>query len=185
MSLIYINKESCTKCGLCIFTCSKEVINRQSEQDIPCSGSPENCSICGHCVAVCPTGALAHTKMEDSSFEEIRQEIDPEGLAQSIASRRSVRRFETRPLEREEIERLLQAAANAPQAKNSRRQGYAVVTDRDKIREMDIAVVRSYEKLLKILSGPVRFILRLVKPSLAKELAKNLPSLGRLVKRGS
>ena len=120
--------------------------------------------------------------MKDTTFGKIDRKVDPEDLATLIASRRSVRRFTTKPLDKETILQLLQAAANAPQAKNSRMQGYAVVTDREKIRAMDRAVVGAYQKLLKI-PRSLLAVLKLLIPGKIKQLQKNRPSLERLVTR--
>ena len=181
MSLIKIDEEVCVKCGVCVNTCRKGVIGRDSTQDTPAVIKPQHCYLCGHCVAACPPGALTHNKLEDVAFTEKTGPINSDALTDIIAGRRSIRRYDDKDLTREEIEAILQAGINAPQAKNSRRQGFAVMQGRARIREMDRAVITGYRRLLKILSAPVLGIIRLVKPSLYKELKRNIPSLRALV----
>jgi len=48
----------------------------------------------------------------------------------SILRRRSTRKFEDRPVEKEKIERILRAAMQAPSAKNTQSWEFLVVTDR-------------------------------------------------------
>ena len=54
----------------------------------------------------------------------------------AIFKRISVRKYESRPVEPEKVERLLRAAMAAPSARNQQPWEFYVVTDRETIREL-------------------------------------------------
>lgn len=72
----------------------------------------------------------------------------------SIWKRRSIRKFETRPVEREKLERILRAAMQSPTAKDSRCWEFLVVTD----REDCVAVSRMSEYAMCAAAAPVLMI---------------------------
>ena len=58
MSIIGINYEKCTNCGLCVKECSIK-IRRDKEKNrfyVPNPTIP--CFSCGHCIAICPKDAI-------------------------------------------------------------------------------------------------------------------------------
>jgi nitroreductase len=66
--------------------------------------------------------------------------VNAEDLATLLRERRSVRRFEARPVPREAILRLLEAAVAAPSASNKQPWRFFVVEDRARIERMAAAV---------------------------------------------
>jgi nitroreductase len=54
----------------------------------------------------------------------------------AIASRRNVRSFEDRPLDDDELERILEAGRRAPSSRNWQPWDFVVVTDREQLREL-------------------------------------------------
>jgi coenzyme F420-0:L-glutamate ligase / coenzyme F420-1:gamma-L-glutamate ligase len=95
--------------------------------------------------------------------------IDERKLAASIGARRSIRRYRSKPIERQAIERLLRAATRAPSPHNRQPWRFAVVdgdaskrelaramgerlredrlADGDKIGEIETDVARSYARI--------------------------------------
>jgi nitroreductase len=65
---------------------------------------------------------------------------------EAIASRRSIRAYEDRPVEPEQIETLLRAAMAAPSAGNQQSWRFVVVTDREQLDRL--AVATPYSKML-------------------------------------
>ncbi len=57
-------------------------------------------------------------------------------LKEAIKLRRSVRKFESTPVEREKVEEMLRAAMQAPSAHNQQPWEFLVVEDRDKLKEL-------------------------------------------------
>ena len=66
--------------------------------------------------------------------------IDSDDLAKLLRERRSVRRFEARPVERDIVVRLLEAAVAAPSASNKQPWRFFVVEERARIDRMAAAV---------------------------------------------
>jgi nitroreductase len=66
--------------------------------------------------------------------------VTPEELQALMRSRRSVRRYEDRPVPRETLDRLFEAAVTAPSASNKQPWRFFVVSDRARIAKMAAAV---------------------------------------------
>ena len=98
-------------------------------------GSEGICLLCGHCVAVCPEGALSHEKIP-FEFTSHKLVIDEAQAVQFLRSRRSVRLFQNKTVEREKIQRLIEVARYAPTAGNSQKVEWLILTDRSRISEI-------------------------------------------------
>lgn len=140
MALLEINKETCTKCGTCAAICPGGIIlHFEGKYPRTVSAADEFCLRCGHCVAVCPTGSLDHVDLPvaQSPAVEDSMKISIEQCAQLIKSRRSIRRFQDKPVSREEIVRLIDIARYAPTGHNAQEVRWLVIDDRDKLRQYE------------------------------------------------
>ncbi len=123
MGLIKIDETKCKKDGACTRDCSPDIIRLSEQTGLPeiVPGGDAACIFCGHCVAVCPEGALSHEgfpqEMLPSSTKNLA--IDEARAVQFLRSRRSVRLFKERPVEKEKVTRLIELARYAPTAGNS------------------------------------------------------------------
>ena len=88
-------------------------------------------------MAVCATGALSHPAMPHEGFEALPNAMPTcaqmDGL---LVSRRSVRAFKNRPVNRETILTCLDIARRAPSAKNAQVLNWIVIDGADKVREL-------------------------------------------------
>ncbi len=152
MSFLTIDEEKCKKDGICARTCPGGVISLDGEGGYPVMvpWGESACTRCGHCVAVCPHGALRHRKIPIEGCPEIRNEltISEAQAVQFLRSRRSVRLFQDKPVEKEKVERLIAVAASAPTAGNSQTVEWLVHTDRAKMREIAASAVEWVRKLV-------------------------------------
>lgn len=116
---ILLNPDLCRGCGLCVSVCkdfSLEVIDgKVAKSKNPVFG----CIGCGHCMAICPQGAIRiegrftsgadlfplPRKEEASAFEP---------YLNLLKRRRSIREFKDQPVERAVIDKILEAASQAP-----------------------------------------------------------------------
>jgi len=116
---ISINTDKCTGCGLCVDVCKDfglEIVDHKvAISDKPIFG----CIACGHCMMVCPTDVIAiegRTLAPVQLFNLPDKSTVPsyESLLAMLYRRRSVREFKDKPVEKEKINQILEAAQTAP-----------------------------------------------------------------------
>jgi nitroreductase/NAD-dependent dihydropyrimidine dehydrogenase PreA subunit len=139
MGLLTIDRNLCKKDGLCVAECPSAIIHEQE------TGFPDilpekeaGCIECGHCVAVCPFGALDHERVPLASSPLIQEDlcISGEQAIQFLRSRRSIRRFLDRPVEKEKIQKLIEAARCAPTGGNSQMVEWLVITEKERLKKI-------------------------------------------------
>ena len=116
---IFIDTDKCTGCGLCVDVCKDfglEIINHKVEKS---DKAVFGCIACGHCMMVCPTGVIAiegRTLSPIHLFDLPDKENVPnyESLLAMLQRRRSIREFKDVPVEKEKIDKILDAAQTAP-----------------------------------------------------------------------
>jgi nitroreductase/NAD-dependent dihydropyrimidine dehydrogenase PreA subunit len=135
MALITIDKETCTKCGICAIPCGM-ILFKEGSYPRPIPGIEKYCMRCGHCVGLCPTGALTHAEMPETPKIEKSLEITFEQCAQLVKSRRSIREYLDKAVPKKEIERIIDIARYAPTGHNAQGVRWLVINDRDKVREI-------------------------------------------------
>ena len=122
-------EDKCTHCLLCVRDCVAGVWREVDGLAEPVN--PKMCNACGHCLAVCPAGAIRHSLLDESQARRVNGElIDPHVYAEIVASRRSIRRYKSKPVPDEVIEEIIDLARFSPTASNSQNVAYTVVTDR-------------------------------------------------------
>jgi nitroreductase/NAD-dependent dihydropyrimidine dehydrogenase PreA subunit len=140
MGFIKVDESKCKKDGICVRDCLPAIIRLSKDSGFPemIPGSENICLLCGHCVAVCPEGALSHEKISFELDSPVtgKPGIDEAQAVQFLRSRRSIRQFLKKPVERGKIERLIEVARYAPTAGNSQTVEWLVHTDRSKISEI-------------------------------------------------
>jgi len=170
MGLIKVDETKCKKDGACVGDCSPGIIRLSKESGFPEMepGGENVCVFCGHCVAVCPTGALSHEGIPAGSAPAIDKKlvIDEARAVQFLRSRRSVRLFKKKPVEREKVIRLIEVARYAPTAANSQSVQWLVHTDPAKINTIAAGAAEWMRGLLK--ADPAIGVAR---PYLARALA--------------
>jgi nitroreductase/Pyruvate/2-oxoacid:ferredoxin oxidoreductase delta subunit len=135
MTLLTVNKETCTKCGLCAVPC-RLIYFKEGSYPRQLPGTDEFCMRCGHCVGLCPTGALKHKQMPETPQIEKSLEISFKQASQLIKSRRSIREFQDKDVPKEEIERVIDVARYAPTGHNNQEVQWLVINDREKMRQI-------------------------------------------------
>ena len=127
MAGVVLNREKCIGCGACVLDCPRALFYVEGEKARVREGF---CIGCGHCVAVCPADAV---RLPGGAEEEIRP-YDPETfdipvgrLLNFMMFRRSVRRFQPRPVEEEKLALLLEAARYSPTGGNRQMNRYILL----------------------------------------------------------
>ena len=137
MSLITIDEEKCRKDAICTEVCPVGIIEQPDEDAPPrmVRGGEKLCIACGHCVAICPHGALDHDRMPGDQCPPVEPEMlpGPETVAHFLRSRRSVRTYKDRTVERNRIEKLIRSASHAPSGHNRQPVCWHVIHDRGRL----------------------------------------------------
>jgi nitroreductase/NAD-dependent dihydropyrimidine dehydrogenase PreA subunit len=146
MSLIYVNQELCTKCGLCAAVCPNGMIGIGVEGPEELSG--RNCIACGHCVAVCPQAALDNRKTPLANQAPLERfpVIDPPTAARFLRARRSVRRYQKKQVPKEKLLELLEIARFAPTGRNTQGLAYLVIQDGNILKQISVRTIECFEE---------------------------------------
>ena len=153
MGLLRIDTSKCKKDGVCVQECPFGIIRLKEDSGYPDIDPSDEalCLVCGHCVAVCSTGALSHERIpiEDSPIIKKELTINEEQAAQFLRSRRSIRFYEDKPVEREKIQRLIEIARYAPTAGNMQLVKWLVLSDKTVINTLAGMTIDFLRQLLK------------------------------------
>lgn len=116
-----IDQESCIKCGKCVRVCPSDIFTQERAGETIGLVRVESCIVCGHCVDVCPTGSVLHSEFppEKTHTIDYSQMPTPEQVMLLIKSRRSNRTLTSRPVPKEMLDKIVEAAHSAPTATNS------------------------------------------------------------------
>jgi len=157
MSKITINRDACTECGSCVAACPAAVFAQEKGGSVPDVVKEASCIACGQCVAVCPVDAVTHNEFPEGTVLPIDRERMPscEQTLELLRSRRSVRVFSDKPVLREELELILEAARVAPTGHNLQNVQYVVVQDRAILNAITKIVVRYFANVAKQLRNPL------------------------------
>lgn len=166
MALLEVNKDTCTKCGICATQCNM-IIFKEGSYPRQMPGTDEFCMRCGHCVAVCPAGSLTHKEMpsDQTPIVQKKLEVSFDQCSQLIKSRRSIRNFMDKAVPKEEIERIIEVARYAPTGHNAQDVRWLVINDRayvDKIRAIGADwlrwVMKSNPQMAAMFAGIVQLL---------------------------
>jgi nitroreductase/NAD-dependent dihydropyrimidine dehydrogenase PreA subunit len=140
-----VDPDQCNRDGVCVEECPARIIRLGPGDDVP---APEDafasfCIGCGHCVAVCPTGAFKLNWLSPDQCPPIIKESQPsrEQAEHFLRSRRSIRTFKEKTVERAKLEKLLEIACYAPSAKNSQPWNWTVVESPVEVRRLAAMVI--------------------------------------------
>lgn len=139
-----IDKRRCNICQECIKEC---VMSRFSldEEENKISFNSENCILCGHCIAICPENAILYDDMKDTvlDIEEPSDSLSHDVLFKLIRSKRSVRRYKSKIVPNEIIEKIIESMRYAPTAINSRNLKCIIISGRKNIEEFTDSIIES------------------------------------------
>jgi nitroreductase/NAD-dependent dihydropyrimidine dehydrogenase PreA subunit len=136
-TMIEVDEGLCINCAACIRACPGGLITRQ-DFPVPIEGGWDQCIDCGHCVAICPTEAMHQRSQGPEECEEIDIHLIPrwDRVRQYLISRRSVRGYKRRAIEKEKILQLLDVARYAPNGANRQVIRWVVINDPAKVHQV-------------------------------------------------
>jgi len=151
--LFCVDAEKCNRDGICVEACGRRLIEMRKPDSMPTliAGLEELCISCGHCVAVCPTSALTLPTMGPDDCPQIEKDllIGLEQAEQFLRSRRSIRDYMDKPVERSKLNKLIQVSGYAPSAHNSRPVHFLVIENKAEVRRLSGLVVDWMRVIIK------------------------------------
>lgn len=153
---ISIDDNLCAKCGTCVVACPYGVFAQQDKLCVPEARLDVHCISCGHCVAICPAGAIAHPDFHEGRVKPIDRSLRPapEQVMCLMQSRRSIRAFTDKPVEKALLERVVDGARTGPSPGNAQRVGYVVVQERAAMNKVVALLAENYGKVVFLLKNP-------------------------------
>ena len=158
-----VDQETCSKCGMCATICATKAID-YFKDEFPTRNSerPEICIQCGQCMAVCPTGSITIAGLVPKDLFNLPEHtLDYPALFNLMSTRRSIRHFKDKPVPRELLEKIINAAAQAPMGFPPHKTHITVVQDRSTIVKMLPLITKLYEDMVGWMKNPlIRFTIK-------------------------
>jgi nitroreductase/NAD-dependent dihydropyrimidine dehydrogenase PreA subunit len=139
MSLFTIDSDKCDKCGICAAECPMGLITLQEGSiPTPIDVAEEQCINCGHCLAVCPSAALSLEKMPLPQCPSPDKSLLPssEQFTEMVRTRRSIRAYKNKKVDRDELAKIIDTAHYAPTGKNTQLVNWLVYNDAEVVKEL-------------------------------------------------
>lgn len=146
--MITINHEKCVKCSQCESICHTGSISLK-ENKIMIDYSL--CSTCTQCIAICPAKALSWDNTEPQSID-ITILPKSEQIKEFLTHRRSIRRFQKRPIERNLLGDIAVMSKYAPT--NNYDIDVIIVDDQDLISKLEKECIDFIRRMYNIFYKP-------------------------------
>lgn len=152
MKIKSVDKEKCIICKKCITECSPRLFKIDIGSIVNHVDPYESCTKCGHCLAVCPTGAISFESSAD--IVKMPKVIpDIQSTMDLLLSKRSIRSYRNKMVEKTKIESIIKAMTYAPSGANAQSCDFIVISN-DKIKkvlqEATIKTLNSMKVLMKM-----------------------------------
>ena len=135
-----VDPDKCNRDYICESECPVQIIELTDESPTPQlkEGQEDLCINCGHCVAVCPSGAISLSTMhaEECKSTEDLHLPSAEHFANLVQSRRSIRVYKDKPVEKEKLERIMDTVRYAPTGKNTQLVQWLIISDKEKLENL-------------------------------------------------
>ncbi len=133
--MVTIDKNVCVGCGKCAADCvSMSLFIKEGKAEYT-----GDCIHCGHCVAICPVNAVSIPEYDMKDVEELKPDhnIEINSLLSIIKSRRSIRNYVDKKIEREKLDHIVQAGRYTATAVNRQECTFILVQEQiDALKKM-------------------------------------------------
>jgi nitroreductase/NAD-dependent dihydropyrimidine dehydrogenase PreA subunit len=145
MKPISVDYDKCNADGICADVCPRKliVIDDKDSKPKPIPEAAERCISCGHCLAVCPTSAISLNGIAPESSAPIDKNRWPDydQLDQLFKSRRSIRVYKNKPVDRNMIEKLLETCRYAPSGSNGQPVNWVIADGPGRLKDLAQLVI--------------------------------------------
>lgn len=154
MTLFSVDEKKCKKDGICAASCPLSIIDFQDKDKVPrpYAHSESICINCGHCVAVCPHGALSHKHHSPETCLPVNKDLflDEKQTEHFLRSRRSIRNYKNKSVERATIEKIIKMASYAPSGHNMQPVQWQVINGKEKVNQLSAHVIDWMNHMLQV-----------------------------------
>jgi len=176
--MISIDESRCNLCGICVPVCVRKIL-KQGGKSVEIT-EPGLCLACGHCKAVCPTDAPQLSGgNEEFELGPSKEEIPaPTPFFRFLRSRRSLRIYQEKPVEKNKLEMVINAGRYAPTGSNRQACEYVVVSGRKTLDKVCSLAIQNLQEQGKVIQEVMDRHNRLKKPLPQKMISRqNLPAV--------
>jgi len=135
---IVIDYGKCTRDKICGEVCPRKLfVFDESKSPVLIEGADELCINCGQCLAFCPPGAISLHGVSPDDCKLVNKSIWPgsSNMDHLLQSRRSVRAYRKKGVDRQTIIELLDISRYAPTASNSQLISWKVINEPEKMKK--------------------------------------------------
>lgn len=151
-----VDSNLCKGDGICVKVCPKNVFEMVDNVAMAIEARKAECISCGQCIAVCPSDAIQNSNLPAELFEKLeKRSSDYRELYALMNARRSVRRFKDRPVDRELIEKIVQAASTAPMGEPPHTTEILIIDDPKELDQLREDMVKDYKELVWAGKNPI------------------------------
>lgn len=174
---LIIDISKCTLCGTCIEVCgTRKLALKYKKID---QLETANCILCGHCSAICPADAITVNGEFENFYETKKISENISEIGKILKTKRSVREFKDKEVDKKTIEELINYAEKSPSSSNKRKREYIVVTDKNKILELEKTVISKFNSYKTLTSPFVKNTIGIFN----KHTAENLTIVGKTIEK--
>lgn len=155
----FIDTDTCIKCGTCVDLCPNRILQKDESNFI--SFRQDRlwmCFQCGHCMAACPTESV---HLPDLSYEKdfsalpVESHVAEEQYSNLITRRRAVRCFQSRPVPKDLLEKIVESIQQAPPGFPPLKTELTIVNDPEKVIGALPLFIEFYEFLINTMNNPI------------------------------
>jgi len=151
-----INHDTCIRCSRCVNICPKYHLDLRQGKIVTVDDPARGCMQCGHCMAVCPTESIVTKGFDYNDFDNLPDKLpELDDFELLLKSRRSVRRYQDKPVPEEIVERIIDAASTAPIGLPPSSIEILVISDKHVLKEMTSGILALFDKWVAGFTSPI------------------------------